>query len=208
MARVLGAKCRLCRREGERLYLKGARCHTVKCGVAKRAYPPGMHSFRRSRLSDYGIRLREKQKTKRIYGVCEKPFRTYFKEAVRQKGNTGDNLLVLLERRLDNVVHLLGFADGRVQARHFISHGHVLVNGRKVDIASYLVKPGMTISVSTKKKSQKLIRERMEANKGQTVPGWLTADLKKLEGNVVRMPAREDVILPIQDSYIVEFCSR
>lgn len=208
MARFLGSKCSLCRREGERLYLKGARCHTVKCAVAKRPYIPGMHGLRRSRLSDYGVRLRETQKTKRIYGISNRQFRKYFTEAERLRGNTGEQLLILLERRLDNVVHLMGLADGRVQARQLIAHGHVTVNGKKVDIPSYLVKPGMAIGTVQRKKSQKLVRERMEANKGNTVPSWLSANLDKLEGSVVRAPARDDVAIPIQESYIVEFCSR
>ncbi|MEM7168291.1 MAG: 30S ribosomal protein S4 [Planctomycetota bacterium] len=208
MARYTDAKCRLCRREGERLFLKGTRCHTAKCAVAKRAYPPGRVSFRRGRLSDYGVRLREKQKTKRIYGVMEKKFRSYFSEAERVKGNTGENLLVLLERRLDNVIYSLGFAESRAQARQMIAHGHVYVDGKKVDIPSYLVRVGQTITPSGRKKSQDFMRERMESRKGDTVPSWLAADEKKLEGKVVQLPTREDVVLPIQESFIVEFCSR
>lgn len=208
MGRYIEPKCKLCRREGDRLYLKGARCHSVKCAIAKRAYPPGMHSFRRGRLSDYGVRMREKQKTKRIYGVQEKQFRNYFSEAERLRGNTGENLLVLLERRLDNVVHLLGFADGRVQARHLIAHGHIMVDGHKVDIPSYLVRVGHTIAPRNRKKSQNFVRERLESRKGEGVPAWLSVDVKKLEGKVVQLPTREEVSLPIQESYIVEFCSR
>lgn len=208
MARIIESRCSLCRREGERLYLKGARCHSVKCAVSKRAYPPGMHGMRRGRSSDYGLRLRETQKAKRVYGVGDRQFRNYFAEAERLTGNTGEHLMVLLERRLDNVVHLLGFADGRVQARQLIQHGHIFVNGKKVNIPSYLVKPGMQVGVSQRQKSQKLVRERMEANKGHAVPSWLTADMTKLEGSVARAPTREDVATPIQDSYIVEFCSR
>ena len=208
MARYTDAKCRLCRREGERLYLKGARCHTAKCAVAKRAYPPGRVSFRRGRLSDYGVRLREKQKTKRIYGVLEKKFRSYFSEAERVQGNTGENLLVLLERRLDNVVYSLGFAESRAQARQIIAHGHIYVDGKKVDIASYLVRVGQTITPSGRKKSQDFIRGRMDARKGDTVPSWLAVDEKTIEGKVVQLPTREDVVLPIQESFIVESCSR
>lgn len=208
MARYTDAKCRLCRREGDRLFLKGARCHTAKCAVAKRQYPPGRVSFRRGRLSDYGVRLREKQKTKRIYGVLEKKFRMYFSEAERLKGNTGENLLVLLERRLDNVIYSLGFAESRAQSRQMISHGHIYVDGKKVDIASYLVRVGQTITPSARKKSQDFVRERVDARKGDTVPSWLAVDEKKLEGKVVQLPTREDVVLPIQENFIVEFCSR
>ncbi|MGA1202386.1 MAG: 30S ribosomal protein S4 [Planctomycetota bacterium] len=208
MARYLGPKCRLCRREGERLYLKGSRCHTAKCAVSKRAYIPGMHAFRRSRLSDYGARLREKQKTKRIYGVLEGQFRKYFTEAERLRGNTGENLLVLLERRLDNAVFSLGFAESRAQARQMVAHGHVAVNGRKLDIPSYLVKVGDVISPKSHKKSEGMIRQKVENVTGHTVPGWLSLDAKELKGSVTQMPTREDVALPINEAFIVEFCSR
>ncbi|MHC4935055.1 MAG: 30S ribosomal protein S4 [Planctomycetota bacterium] len=208
MARYLGPKCRLCRREGERLYLKGSRCHTAKCAVSKRAYIPGMHAFRRSRLSDYGARLREKQKTKRIYGVLEGQFRKYFTEAERLRGNTGENLLVLLERRLDNAVFSLGFAESRAQARQMVAHGHVAVNGRKLDIPSYLVKVGDVLSPKSHKKSEGMIRQKVENVTGHTVPGWLSLDAKELKGSVTQMPTREDVALPINEAFIVEFCSR
>ncbi|MEE8142273.1 MAG: 30S ribosomal protein S4 [Planctomycetota bacterium] len=208
MARILVGKCKLCRREGDRLFLKGSRCHTVKCAIAKRAYAPGMHSFRRGRLSDYGTRLREKQKTKRYYGVGERQFRNYFREAERLRGNTGENLLMLLERRLDNVVFQLGFADSRSQARQLISHGHITVSGRKVDIPSFLVKVGNVIAPRERKNSQKFIRERIEAKKGEDVPSWLSLDAKALKGSLAQFPTREDVGLPIQEAYIVEFCSR
>ena len=208
MARYVGSKCRLCRREGERLYLKGSRCHSAKCAVSKRAYIPGMHAFRRSRLSEYGTRLREKQKTKRIYGVLERQFRKYFAEAERLRGNTGENLLVLLERRLDNVVYSLGMADSRSQARQMVAHGHIALNGRKMDIPSWLVKVGDVISAKSNKKSEGLVRARLEERTGHTVPSWLTLDAAQLTGTVSQMPSREDVVLPIQEAYIVEFCSR
>ncbi len=208
MARYRGPKCRLCRREGERLYLKGSRCHTAKCAVSKRAYIPGMHAFRRSRLSEYGQRLREKQKTKRIYGVLEGQFRKYFTEAERLRGNTGENLLVLLERRLDNVVFSLGFAESRAQARQVVAHGHVAVNGRKLDVPSYLVKVGDVISPKSHKKSEGMIRAKVEGVTGHAVPNWLALDAKELKGTVSQFPAREDVVLPINEAYIVEFCSR
>ena len=208
MARILDAKCKLCRREGDRLFLKGARCHTVKCAIAKRAYPPGMHSFRRRRISEYGTRLREKQKTKRVYGVGERQFRNYFAEAERLRGNTGENLLVLLERRLDNAVFLLGFAESRSQARQIIQHGHITVDGKKLDIPSYLVKVGQVIAPRSAKKSQAFVQSRLEANKGENVPSWLAVDTTKMEGKVQQLPSRDEITVPIQESYIVEFCSR
>ncbi len=208
MARYLGPKCRLCRREGERLYLKGSRCHTAKCAVAKRAYIPGMHAFRRSRLSEYGVRLREKQKTKRIYGVLERQFRKYFAEAERLRGNTGENLLVLLERRLDNAVYSLGFGESRAQARQLVAHGHIAINGRKLDIPSYLVKVGDVISPKSHKKSEAIIRAKLEGRSGHSVPTWLTLNPQELKGTVSQLPSREDVVLPIQEAHIVEFCSR
>ncbi len=208
MARYIDAKCKLCRREGEKLFLKGSRCHTVKCAIAKRAYAPGMHGLRRSRPTDYGVRLREKQKTKRFYSVTENKFLDYFREAERLKGDTGQNLLTLLERRLDNVVYHLGFADSRSQARQLVSHGHILVNGKKVDIASYQVRVGHVIAAKSRTKSQNFVRERLEARKGETPPAWLSVDTKKLEGTVNQLPSREDVTLPINEAFIVEFCSR
>ena len=208
MARTLGPKCKLCRRDGDRLYLKGARCHTAKCAIAKRGYPPGMHGFRRGRPSEYGIRLREKQKAKRIYGVLERQFRKYFAEADRLRGNTGANLLILLERRLDNTVFQLGFAESRSQARQFVAHGHVTVNGKKLDVASHLVKVGDVIAPKAHKKSESLARERVEGQQGRSVPEWLNLDAKELKGTVTRFPAREDVAIPIQEAYIVEFSSR
>ena len=208
MARYLGPKCRLCRREGERLYLKGSRCHTAKCAVSKRPHIPGMHAFRRSRLSEYGARLREKQKTKRIYGVLEGQFRKYFTEAERLRGNTGENLLLLLERRLDNVVFSLGFAESRAQARQVVAHGHIVVNGRKLDVPSYLVKAGDVVAAKPHKKSEGMIRAKVEGTSGHTVPNWLSLDAKELKGTVSQLPSREDVTLPINEAYIVEFCSR
>jgi small subunit ribosomal protein S4 len=167
-----------------------------------------MHAFRRSRLSEYGARLREKQKTKRIYGVLEGQFRKYFSEAERLRGNTGENLLVLLERRLDNVVFSLGFAESRAQARQVVAHGHIAINGRKLDIPSYLVKVGDVISPRAHKKSEGLIRAKVEGVTGHSVPNWLSLDAKDLKGTVSQFPAREDIALPINEAYIVEFCSR
>jgi small subunit ribosomal protein S4 len=167
-----------------------------------------MHAFRRSRLSEYGVRLREKQKAKRIYGVLERQFRKYFAEAERLRGNTGEHLLVLLERRLDNVVFSLGFAESRAQARQLVAHGHVAVNGRKVDIPSYLVKVGDVISPHSHKKSEGLVRGRVEGRSGTSIPGWLSLDAQTLRGTVSQFPSREDVVLPLQESYIVEFSSR
>ncbi|MFN0059423.1 MAG: 30S ribosomal protein S4 [Planctomycetota bacterium] len=208
MSRELDAKCKKCRREGEKLFLKGTRCHTVKCAIARRPQPPGMHGFRRSRSTDYGLRLREKQKTKRYYGVHEHKFRRYIAEASRTPGNTGETLMVLLERRLDNAVYLLGFADSRAQARQLVAHGHIMVNGKTVNIASLLLKVGNTIAPRPRPHIETLIRERLEARKGDSPPPWLNLDAKKMSGTVVQMPAREDVGLPINDAYIIEFCSR
>jgi len=159
-------------------------------------------------MSEYGARLREKQKTKRIYGVLERQFHKYFSEAERLRGNTGENLLVLLERRLDNVVFSLGFAESRAQARQVVAHGHIAVNGRKLDIPSYLVKVGDVISPKSHKKSEGMVREKVEGSSGHTVPNWLSLDAKELKGTVSQAPSREDVVLPINEAFIVEFCSR
>jgi len=167
-----------------------------------------MHGFRRGRPSEYGVRLREKQKAKRIYGVLERQFRKYFAEADRLRGNTGANLLILLERRLDNAVYQLGFADSRSQARQFVAHGHVTVNGKKIDASSHLIKVGDVIAPKTRKKSESIARETLEAMQGRSAPEWLTLEAKELRGTVNRLPAREDVSIPINEAYIVEFSSR
>jgi len=190
--------------------LKGARCDTAKCPLERqwRNTPPGMHNWRRRRGSEYAVRLREKQKVKRFYGIFERQFRRYFKMAEREKTNTGVALLRLLERRLDNVVYKLGFAPSRAAARQTITHGHIYVNGRKASSPSMLVKVGDKISVKPSEKSQKLIRQRLEEIGEPTVQNWLKLDTAKLEGTVVAMPSRDDVTIPVEENLIVEFCSR
>lgn len=210
MGRYTGPSCRLCRREGVKLMLKGARCDSAKCPLERqwRNNPPGMHGWRRRRGSEYAIRLREKQKVKRFYGIFERQFRRYFKMAEREKTNTGVALLQLLERRLDNVVYKLGFAPSRAAARQTITHGHIYVNGRKASSPSMLVNVGDKISVKPSEKSQKLIRQRLEEIGEPAVQNWLKLDTAKLEGTVVAMPSRDDVTIPVEENLIVEFCSR
>ena len=208
MARYTGNKCKLCRREGMKLFLKGQRCFTDKCALSRRDYPPGVHAQRRTKVTEYGVRLREKQKLKRIYGVMERQFKIYFVEAVRQKGNTGENLLRLLERRLDNVVLATGFALSRNHARQLINHGHFRVNERRVDVPSFLVRPGDVITPSTRENARKIVAEAVEVNKSQPVPGWLEVSGDVLTAKVVGIPARTDVPHPIQEQLIVELCSK
>lgn len=210
MGRYLGPSCKQCRREGMKLFLKGAKCETAKCQVEKRQrnLTPGMHGWRRTRLSEYGVRLREKQKVKRFYGVFERQFVRYFHEAVRLKGNTGENLLQLLERRLDNVVYKLNFAASRKGARQLISHGHIYVNGRKVDVSDFTIKVGDKIEVKNSDKSVKRIKQQLESNPNFTTQTWLQLDRDKPMATVVGLPAREDVQIPIEEQLVVEFCSR
>ena len=207
MARYTDAVCRLCRREGMKLYLKGDRCYTDKCAITKRGYAPGQHGTSRRKLSNYGIQLREKQKAKRFYGILESQFRKYFEIADKQTGITGENLLRLLESRLDNVVYRLGFASSRAEARQLVVHGHFRVNGKKVDIPSYLVKVGDIVGVKERSKSSDKFRGLVENFKGN-VPEWLTVDMEKLEGTVLSLPSREDIDLPIAENLIVELYSR
>jgi small subunit ribosomal protein S4 len=208
MARYTDAACRLCRREGTKLFLKGDRCYTAKCGIEKRAYPPGQHGQGRTRFSDYGVQLREKQKVKRMYGLLESQFERTMKSASRMKGRAGENLLILLERRLDNVVFRMGFATSRSESRQLVRHGHFLVNGKKATIPSMLVKEGATIRV--REKSQKIARiaGALETLEGRSVPQWVEIDKEKFEGQVKAMPAREDITMPIQEQLIVELYSR
>lgn len=209
MARYTGPVCRLCRRERMKLFLKGDRCFKEKCAIERRGYPPGQHGTRRGRrVQGYGLQLREKQKVKRYYGLLENQFRSYFKEADRQKGITGENLLVLLERRLDNIVYSLGFASSRAQARQFVRHGHVQVDGRKVNIPSFQVRPGQTVAVKEASRKNDFIRASVETARGRGVPEWLDLDAESFAGTVVRLPTREDVKLPIQEQLIVELYSR
>ena len=190
-----------------KLFLKGQRCFSEKCGINRRDYPPGVHT-RPRKTTDYQIQLREKQKAKRIYGVLERQFMRYFETARRQKGNTGENLLALLERRLDNVVLSLGLALARFDARQTIAHGHIRVNGRRMDIPSYLVRPGDVIEVHGTEKIRKKAQEAIEINKGQGIPAWLEAMPAELKGKVVGLPKREDVPHPINEQLIIELCSR
>ena len=208
MARYIDNKCKLCRREGMKLFLKGQRCFTDKCALSRRDYPPGVHAQRRSKVTDYGLHLREKQKLKRIYGVLERQFRAYFREAERIKGNTGETLLALLERRLDNVVLASGFALSRNNARQLINHGHFRVNGRRVDIPSYTVRPGDKISARDHAKTKKLVSEAVEVNKSQVVPDWLSVKGELMETEVMAMPRRDHVPHPIQEQLIIELCSK
>lgn len=208
MARYTSNKCKLCRREGMKLFLKGQRCFSDKCSLSRRDYPPGVHAQKRTKVTDYGVHLREKQKLKRIYGVLERQFRLYFKDAERQKGNTGENLLILLERRLDNVVLASGFALSRNHARQLINHGHFTVNGRRVDISSFLVRPGDVVTPGTKEKTRKMAAEALEVNKSQPVPTWLEVTRDELSSKVIGVPKREDIPHPIQEQLVVEICSK
>ena len=213
MGRHTGPSCRLCRREGIKLMLKGARCETAKCPMERqwRNSPPGMHSWRRRRPSEYAVRLREKQKVKRHYGILERQFQRYFRMAERARENTGVALLRILERRLDNVVYKTRFIAGRRGARQAVVHGHICVNGRKVDRPSYLVSDGDRITIHSREKSQKHARAQMQLLEGVPVPGdqsWLQIDPAKLEATVVALPTRDDVLIPVEEQLIVEFCSR
>ena len=205
MGRYTESVCKLCRREGARLYLKGSRCHGGKCSLEKRDYPPGMHNWRRGKISEYGKRLREKQKAKRYYGIFDKAFKKYFHIAEKMKGNTGENLLALLERRLDNAIFRGGFAHSRAQARQMVNHGHITVNGKKVDVASYLIQEGDVIKPREKDASKKMVETVQEARNAET-PSWLSTE--KNEIKVVQMPTREEVEIEIHEELIVEFFSR
>ena len=207
MARNTGPVCRLCRREGMKLFLKGARCETAKCAVSRREYPPGMRARRQRKRSEYALQLREKQKVKRYYGVLERQFRRYFRMAERLRGNTGEQLLVALERRLDNAVFRLGFAQSRPQARQMVTHGHIVVNGHRVDRPSYVVRVGDTIAAKNRPKSLELVRLNREASQ-EAPPEFLEVGGEPPEGRVVRLPTREDVSLPVSEQLIVELCSK
>ena len=206
MARYTGATCKLCRREGMKLFLKGDRCYTDKCAFVKRSYAPGQHGANRKKVSEYGMQLREKQKAKRIYGVLENQFRNTYERAEKIKGVTGENLLKLLEMRLDNVVFRLGFASSRVEARQLVNHGHFLVNGKKVDIASYKVSVNDVISVREKSRASEKFKTFVENPKA--LPQWLTANLENFEGKVVAEPSREDIDVPVNETLIVELYSK
>jgi len=208
MGRYTGPVCRLCRREGLKLFLKSTRCDTPKCAVERKEYPPGMHTMKRRKSTDYALRLREKQKVKRYYGVYERQFRRYLEIAERLPGNTGNILMSLLERRLDNIVHRLGFAGSRAQARQLVNHGHLRVNGKKVDIPSYLVKAGDTITVKNRPKSLRFVRTVQEEIR-PNVPDFLSVTTgDNPEGKVVRLPEIGDVSLPVQPALIIELVSK
>jgi small subunit ribosomal protein S4 len=207
MARYTDAKCRLCRREGMKLFLKGARCFTDKCAIERRNYPPGQHGLNRGKLTPFGVQLREKQKAKRIYGVIEGQFRSYFHAAEREKGVTGENLLKFLECRLDNVVHRLGFASSRREGRQMVAHSHFQVNGRKVSVPSFLVSVGDVIQLRSSSKMQARVDDNLNAGRGQ-VPQWLTLDPNEKKGTVRSMPLREDIQIPVSEQLIVELYSK
>ena len=208
MARYKDEQCRICRREGQKLFLKGERCYSDKCSISRRNYAPGQHGQKKAKLSGYGTQLREKQKTKYYYGVGEKQFRRYFEMAANKKGITGENLLQILESRLDNVVYRLGFGNSRAEARQMVNHGNFEVNGVRVDIPSYLVKAGDVIAVRENRQDNKTIKANAEANSVRPVPTWLEKEANKLSAKVVRLASREDIDIPVQEHLIVELYSK
>jgi len=208
VAREKGPDCRMCRREGVKLFLKGTRCNTDKCALTRRSYAPGQHGRGRVKPTDYRVHLREKQKIKVIYGVLEKPFRRYFEKANRMRGVTGSNLLALLETRLDNVVYRLGFANSRSEARQLVLHGHFNVNGRKVSIPSFLVKPGQMVAVNEKSRQIPAITTSLERALSQELLNWLSRDAEKLQGSVLAMPTRDAIPVECQEQLVVEFYSK
>jgi small subunit ribosomal protein S4 len=209
MARYIGPVCRLCRREGMKLFLKGERCYTEKCGIEKRNFAPGQHGkTRKQKMAGYGVQLREKQKVKRIYGVLEDQFRRYFEQAERTRGITGETLLQLLERRLDNIIYRLGLATSRAQARQLVRHGHFLINGRKVDVPSYSLKAGDVVTVRGTSAQNATIQHAIEEVKGRGIPEWLSFDSGQLAGRVTSLPTREQINLPVQEQLIVELYSK
>ena len=208
MARYTGAVCRLCRREGQKLFLKGERCYSEKCSVGLRGYAPGQHGQGRKKSSEYGMQLRAKQTARRFYGVQENQFHHYFEIAERKQGITGDNLLRILESRLDNVVYRVGFASSRAEARQLVGHGHFEVNGSRVDIASYLLKAGDVVSICEKSRSSEKIKAVVEANSAGPVPEWIDVDREKLTAKVIALPTREQIEAPVDEQLIVEYYSK
>jgi small subunit ribosomal protein S4 len=208
MARYTGPLCRLCRRESEKLFLKGDRCYTDKCGVERRKYPPGQHGQRRRKFSDYAIQLREKQKTKETYNLLEKQFKNYFHLAEKKKGVTGSNLLQLLERRLDNVVYRLGFVSNRRQARQLVLHGHFNVNGKRVNIPSYLISVGDTIGMKETSMKLDIVKDNIEKIAHRGLPSWVEMDTDNLIGRILHLPERDEIVLPVQEQLIVELYSK
>ncbi len=208
MSRDTGPQCKRCRREGMQLFLKGSRCYTVRCGLNRRNYPPGEHAWRRGKFSEYGHQLREKQKVKRYYGGTERQFRKYFDRASRIKGNTGENLIVLLESRLDNVVYRLGMARSHSEARQMIAHGNMRVNGKRLDIPSALLRRNDTVSPVEREKFRKIIKENLESATDISLPSWLQFDAEKMEGVVLEKPKRTEIPIQVQEQLVVEFCSK
>ena len=208
MARYTGAVCRLCRREGQKLFLRGERCYSEKCSVGLRGYAPGQHGQGRKKSSEYGMQLRAKQTARRFYGVQENQFHHYFEIAERKQGITGDNLLRILESRLDNVVYRVGFASSRAEARQLVGHGHYEVNGKRVDIASYLLKAGDVVSICEKSRASEKIKAVVEANSARPVPEWIDVDRNNLSAKVIALPTREQIEAPVDEQLIVEFYSK
>jgi len=208
VARYIGALCRICRREGEKLFLKGDRCYTEKCAVERRKYPPGQHGQGHRKLSDYGFQLREKQKVRKTYGLLERQFRRYFYDAERKKGITGEVLLQLIESRLDNIVYRMGFAPNRRRARQLIGHGHILVNGKKVNLPSYAVKEGDLVEVKESSKDIPEIIDSLSRSEHRGIPAWVEVDVVTLKGKVLRIPSRDEIQLPVQEQLIVELYSK
>lgn len=208
MARYREALCRLCRRESEKLFLKGDRCYTEKCAVERRKYPPGQHGQRRKKMSDYALQLREKQKAKETYGVLEKQFKRYFYQAERKTGMTGSNLLQLLELRLDNIIYRLGFASNRRQARQLVLHGHITVNDRRVNIPSYLVRINDIIGIKETSKKIVVVEENIAKIEHRGMPGWVELDVNNLKGKVLHYPSRDEIEIPVQEQLIIELYSK
>ena len=208
MARYTGPACKLCRREGIKLFLKGERCYSAKCAIDRRGYPPGQHGQRRTKATEYGTQLREKQKVRRIYGVLERQFRRFFHNAEKQRGITGENLLVMLERRLDNVVFRMGFAPSRNGARQLVQHGHVLIDGKKASIPSLLVKPGQVLTLDAGSRENAGIVESLKSREKRNFPTWIEMNVEKLQGTFKALPSKDDIALPVKEQLIVELYSK
>jgi small subunit ribosomal protein S4 len=209
MARYIGPKCKICRRESEKLFLRGSRCFSDKCAFTRRGYPPGTHGKSgRRKLSSYATQLREKQKVKAVYGILERQFRKIFNDATKKSGAPGENLLISLERRIDNVIYQMGLSSSRSQSRQYIKHGHILVNGKKVDIPSFLVKPDQVITITEQFKTNTTVKKSLEERDPEKIVGWIKFDKNNLAGTIVRLPKREDITFPIQENLIVELYSK
>ena len=208
MARYTGPACKLCRREGIKLFLKGERCYTAKCAIDRRGYAPGQHGQRRTKATEYGTQLREKQKVRRIYGVLERQFRRFFHNSEKQRGITGENLLVMLERRLDNVVFRMGFAPSRNAARQLVQHGHLLLDGKKASIPSLLVKPGQVLTLDAGSRENVAITESLKSREKRNFPSWIEMNVEKLQGTFKALPSKDDIALPVKEQLIVELYSK